>query len=747
MDKDDKVSDRLLIIANRLPVKVCESKGSINFKKSEGGLATGFDSLSTNFEKHWVGWPGTSTDDVDIQKSIADKLSEENIHPLFLTEEDIELFYEGFSNNTIWPLFHYFTRYVEYNHETWERYVAVNQKFHDAIMKIVRPDDVIWVQDYHLMLLPAMLRKSLPQAQIGFFLHIPFPSFELFRTLPWRKEILEGVLGADLVGFHTYEYMRHFINSAVSITHCESRLSEIHLPGRTVRVDAFPMGINYNKFHRAGSDPSVILQARQLAGNFDDNKIVLSVDRLDYSKGIIQRLYAWDLLLEKHPELIGKVTLIMLVVPSRDNVEHYKMLKEEIDEMVGKINGKYSTLHWSPLQYHYRSLPFEELAALYLLADVCLVTSLRDGMNLVAKEYVASREKNGVLILSEMAGSSEELKEAIQINPNNLTAIADAVITALNMSNDEQLLRLLKMQRHIKNHCVKHWAHNFLEKLHATHQLQLADSKKMVVKELEEELVEEYISADERLIFLDYDGTLVPYNDDPNQAFPDELLLELLKDLSVQDKTTVVLISGRAHDVLEDWFKNVNIRILAEHGAWMRTSKGWREMVKAPKEWMKTVSQIFEDYSRDTPGAIIETKDSGLAWHYRNCDPWVANIRVNQLIGSLVNFCTRNGLEIIDGNKVLEVKNIGINKGVAAGRWLDGRKWDFVLALGDDRTDEDVFKALPESAWSIKVGNLQTIAPYRLADYHQVRQLLHRLIREGEISKIRLNLGSQYQTS
>lgn len=747
MDTNEEAGGRLLIIANRLPVKVSENKGVIDFKKSEGGLATGFDSLSTNMEKHWVGWPGVDTEDVEVQQNITQKLERENIHPLFLTAEDVELFYEGFSNNTIWPLFHYFTRYVEYNHQTWERYVEVNKKFHDAVMKIAQPNDVIWVQDYHLMLLPAMLRKDLPDTQIGYFLHIPFPSFELFRTLPWRKEILEGMLGADLIGFHTYEYMRHFISSTVPITNYESRLGEIYLPGRTVQVDAFPMGINYDKFHKAGNDPSVVKQAKELAANFDDNKIVLSVDRLDYSKGILQRLCAWDLLLEKHPELIGKVTLMMLVVPSRDNVEHYRMLKEEIDELVGKINGKYSTLQWSPLQYYYRSLPFEELAALYRLADVCLVTSLRDGMNLVAKEYIASREKDGVLILSEMAGSSEELKEAIQINPNNLNEIGDAVVEALNMSADEQLLRLLKMQRHIKKHCVRYWAQNFLEKLDATHQKQLTESRKMVVKHLEEELVEDFVSAKERLIFLDYDGTLVPYADDPYQAFPDELLLELLKDLSVQDKTTVVLISGRPHDVLEEWFKHVNIQILAEHGTWMRTARGWRETGKAPKNWMKKVSAVFEDFTKNTPGSIIEEKDSGLAWHYRNCDPWIANIRVNQLIGSLVNFCTRNGLEIIDGNKVLEVKNIGINKGVAAKRWLEGRKWDFVMALGDDRTDEDVFQALPENAWSIKVGNLQTIASYRLSDYNQVRQLLHRLIREGEISKIRLNLGPELQPS
>lgn len=741
MDNHDETAGRLLIVANRLPVKVSVDKGNVNFLKSEGGLATGFDSLSTDLEKHWVGWPGVYASDVDIQHRIAQKLEAENIHPLFLPEEDVELYYEGFSNNTIWPLFHYFTKYVEYSQQTWEKYVEVNKKFHLAVKKVARPNDIIWVQDYHLMLLPNMLRNDLPDTEIGFFLHIPFPSYELFRTLPWRKEILEGILGADLVGFHTYEYMRHFISSTVPITNHESRLGEIYLPDRTVQVDAFPMGINYDKFHNTACEPEVVKRTKELATNFANTKVVLSVDRLDYSKGILQRLHAWELLLERNPELIGKITLLMLVVPSRDNVEHYAQLKEEIDELVGKINGRYSTLQWSPLHYYYRGLPFEELAALYKLADICLVTPLRDGMNLVAKEYIASREKDGVLILSEMAGSAIELSEAITVNPNSINEIADAVLQALQMKPDEQMLRILKMQRHIKKHCVRYWAHNFIEKLHETHHQRVVESRKMVINELQDELVKEYTSAGQRLIILDYDGTLVPFAAEPNQAFPDQLLLELLKGLSVQKNTTVVLISGRQHETLEEWFKDIDIQILAEHGMWMRTEKGWQASETITLEWMDDVEPVLEEFANTTPGAFIEKKDSGIAWHYRNCDPWIADIRVYQLINSLVNYCTRNRLEILDGNKVIEVKNFGMNKGVAAQHWLKDKKWDFVMALGDDRTDEDVFGVLPENAWGIKVGNLKTIAPYRLDGFHQVRQLLYRLLREGEEKKFRLNLN------
>ena len=729
MNEDRQEKQRLLIVANRLPIKVTEENGRIDFTKSEGGLATGFDSLTTDLEKHWVGWPGTDITDSDIQRNITHKLEQENIHPLFLTAEDIELFYEGFSNNTLWPLFHYFTKYVEYNQRTWDSYVEVNKKFHEAVLKIARPNDIIWVQDYHLMLLPGMLRKDLPVTEIGYFLHIPFPSYELFRTLPWRKEILEGLLGADQIGFHTFEYTRHFISSAGRITNYEFRLGEFFLPGRTVKVSAFPMGINYDKFHNSDNDPGVKEQLDRLKENFADSKIVLSVDRLDYSKGILQRLHAFNHFLEKHPNMRGKVIFLMLVVPSRDNVEHYALLKEEMDELIGKINGRFATLHFTPLHYYYRAFPFEELAALYKVANVCLVTSLRDGMNLVSKEYVASREKDGVLILSEMAGAAIELKEAIIINPNNIPEITNALMQGLNMPADEQLLRLLKMQRNLKKYCVQYWANDFINKMHKRHTSQAIERQRIVSGDLEDQLVRNFAEAKNRLILLDYDGTLVPFVDDPNQAFPDELLLELLKDLSVQENTRIVLISGRKHETLEEWFKDLDIDLVAEHGMWVRDTNGWTEAEKFPLHWMKEVKEIFQDFVDNTPGTFIEEKDSGLAWHYRMTDSWIAEFRANQLIKSIVNFCTRNGLEIIDGNKVIEVKNIGINKGNSALKWF-GEEVDFIMALGDDLTDEDLFRVLPPNSWGIKVGNLQTCAPYRLAHYNQVRQLLHKLIIE-----------------
>ncbi len=724
---------RLLIIANRLPVSVSINDGQVTFSKSTGGLATGFDSLDTDIEKHWVGWPGTDTDDPEMQQRITEILEEEDIHPLFLTEEDIALYYEGFSNNTLWPLFHYFTKYVEYNQQTWERYVEVNRKFHAAVLNVARPNDIIWVQDYHLMLLPGMLRKDLPDSQIGYFLHIPFPSYELFRTLPSRKEILEGLLGADQIGFHTHEYVRHFVSAASRITDYDQSLGSFFLPGRTVKIDAFPMGICYEKFHDSGVDPAVQQQLKRLQEGFAGIKVVLSVDRLDYSKGILQRLHACNHFLEKNPQMIGKVVFLMLVVPSRENVEHYALLKEEIDELMGQINGRYATMQWSPLHYYYRSLPFEELAALYKLADVCLVSPLRDGMNLVSKEYVASREKDGVLILSEMAGASRELKESICINPNNIVDISNAIMEALLMKPDEQLLRLLKMQRKVKEFSVQFWANDFIKKIQKHKDEQLREKERMVVGELREKLLHDFASANNKLILLDYDGTLVPFANDPNQAFPDELLIELLRELSLLRNTRVVLISGRSHDTLADWFKDVEIDLVAEHGMWMRTAGKWKQAEKPILTWKPEVKAILQNFVANTRGTFIEEKDSGLAWHFRNSDPWIAEVRAYQLIKTLMNFCTRKGLEIIDGNKVIEVKNNNINKGSAAQHFL-GEETDFILAIGDDQTDEDLFRVLPEEAWGIKVGNLLSMAPYRLSDYNEVRQLLHKMIMAGNVS-------------
>ena len=418
---------KLYIISNRLPVKAVHRDGAYLFTRSEGGLATGLHALHTRYEKHWIGWPGVDVETDEDRRSIREELAKMNFHPIFLTPEQIANYYEGYSNSTIWPLCHYFFAFTRYRKDFWEAYRKVNALFCEESLRRIEPDDIVWVQDYQLMLLPGLLREHRPALRIGYFHHIPFPSYELFRILPERAEILRGVLGADLVAFHTHDYMRHFIGTAERVLHIDFRLDETQIGNRCVRVDALPMGIDYAAFHgissNAGAQPLIAKTREQ----FGDRKPILSVDRLDYSKGILHRLRGFGSFLERYPEYRGQATLAMVIVPSRDRVNSYADLKTEIDKEIGAINGRYSTMEWTPVRYFYHGFSFEELAAMYYVADVALVTPLRDGMNLVAKEYVAVKNDNpGVLILSEMAGAAVELADALPINPNDTEQIAAA---------------------------------------------------------------------------------------------------------------------------------------------------------------------------------------------------------------------------------------------------------------------------------------------------------------------------------
>jgi len=419
--------DRLLVVANRLPVNAVRRAGELHFRPSPGGLAVGLSSLPVSIERLWLGWPGVTTEKLkgEERQQIAARLDVQDYHPVFLSRRQMEGYYQGFCNKTIWPLFHYFPRRTTYEVRFWKTYRQVNHAFCDEVMRIARPGDRIWVHDYQLMLLPQLLRKKLPNSEIGFFLHIPWPSFELFRLLPWREEILKGLLGADLIGFHTYDYVRHFLSSVCRITGLEHMLGKVSVANRVVQVDAFPMGIDYKKYSQAIEDPGVQKEADKTRKKIGDRKTILSIDRLDYSKGIIERLEAFDLFLSENPQYRGRVTLIMVAVPTRTGVEDYRELRSRLEQLVGRINGEYGTMGYIPVWYLYRSLPFAELTALYNVSDVALITPLRDGMNLIAKEFVATKaDKPGVLIISEMTGAASELGEALVVNSCDKAAAA-----------------------------------------------------------------------------------------------------------------------------------------------------------------------------------------------------------------------------------------------------------------------------------------------------------------------------------
>lgn len=723
---------RLLIVSNRLPVTIERRRKGLSYRPSVGGLATGLGTFHQLHNSAWVGWPGLVVEGEKEKGEIEERLqSQFRSYPIFLSRHNIEGYYHGFTNKTIWPLFHYFPQFAKYELSEWKAYMEANRLFCNKVTEIAQPDDIIWIHDYHLMLLPRLLRKSLPKATIGFFLHIPFPSLEVFRLLPWRKEILEGLLGADLIGFHTFDYARHFLSSLLRLHGLAHEMGQVTVENRLVQVDVFPMGIDVKRFQAEATSSltkKAVLRFKRKTGN---RKIILSVDRLDYTKGIPQRLEAFELFLERHPEWDQKVTLILVVVPSRTKVEPYRQLKRQVDELVGRINGRHSTAGWVPIWYLYRFLSFHTLVTYYRIADVGLVTPLRDGMNLIAKEFVATRkEGEGVLILSEMAGASTELGEALIINPNNREETAEAIEEALTMSEDEQISRNQTMQRRLSRYSLFRWVEDFISGLLEIKNRQKELETRKLSPQVRNRLIRLYQESSHRLFLLDYDGTLVPLVEQPRKAKPDSELLALLKGLATSPQNTVVLISGRDRETLQNWFKEPNIALVAEHGVWMRreNTHQWRIMDRLSQEWRDWIKPVLERSADRLPGSFVEEKEYSLVCHYRRADPELAALRAKELIGTLTAITVNTDLQVLQGSKVIEVKCASVNKGRAVMSWISGGDFDFILGMGDDWTDEDLFKALPEGSHSVKVGLGTSNARYYLDSPNDVRQLLKDLI-------------------
>lgn len=721
---------RLFIVSNRLPVTVVKRRGRLQYQSSVGGLVSGLDSFHQRYNSLWVGWPGAAAQKIQRDKKrIRRRLATQNCYPVFLTQREVDNYYYGYCNKTIWPLFHYFTQRAVHDRKYWESYKHVNELFRNELCKSVKTGDVVWIHDYQLMLLPRMLRDEVPAATIGFFLHIPFPSSEVFRLLPKRSEIIEGILGADLIGFHTHDYVHHFTETVRRLLGYEYSLGQISAGARTVRVDAFPLGINYERYSASG--PAIEKELRRLQDKLAGRKAILSIDRLDYTKGIPERLEAFDLFLEKFPQYKNKVILILVVVPSRTNVREYMLLKQRVDELISSINGKYGDIGWVPIWYLYRFLNLQKLVPLYKLAHVALTTPLRDGMNLIAKEFVASKEdRQGVLILSEMAGASQEMGEAILVNPNNKEEIADAIEQALTMPVQEQVRRNEIMQRRLLRYDVERWAHDFMDRLYDVKQLQKRVRVRTLSPQVRKQIRRKYHKAKHRLLLLDYDGTLVSFTENPLDARPNQDILRLLNRLCQDPKNDVVIVSGRTRGTLEQWFGSLNISLIAEHGVWTKNKKGkWKMLEALHDDWKQQIKPILEVYADRTPGSFIEEKEFSLVWHYRKTEPKLASRRASELKSALRNLISNLNLGLLEGSKVIEIKNIGINKGRAAQKWLIKKGIDFVLAVGDDWTDEDIFAVLPPSAFSVKVGYGMTKALFSLENPAAVRVLLKTLVR------------------
>lgn len=723
--------NKLVIVSTRLPVSVSKEDGKLVYKPSPGGLATGVSTVSKTRDSIWIGWPGISSDVLTKKdkQDITKELKKHGCHPVFLNDSQIENYYFGYSNTTLWPLFHYFTNMARYDNGFWQSYEQANAMFCTETKKFIGSNVHVWVHDYQLMLLPQMLRKKAPETLIGFFLHTPFPSFEIFRQLPQRREILEGLLGADLIGFHTYDYVRHFLSSVSHTLGLENHLGSIRHNNRVVKADAFPIGIDYKKFAKNPKKRGV----KKLVQSFDifknQSKVILAVDRADYSKGIPARLDAYELFLRQNPDYHSQVVMILLAVPSRENVQEYQKLRETIEQKVSRINGNFSTVDWSPISYRYQSLPFNELTALYSMADVMLVTPLRDGMNLVAKEYVASHHKSdGVLVLSEMAGVASELPEAIQVNPNDIQLVADALVAALKMPVKEQKERMKAMQQRISTYTISTWAEDYISELEHSHKRQLNHSGRLQSTD-RARLAKDYKAAERRLILLDYDGTLKSFVASPSRslAHPSSRVRRAIRKMTDNKKNRVIIVSGRPKNILESFFETKGLGLIAEHGGWVFDAGSWVKYSLTPKKWKKPIKSILEKYSSRTPGSIVEEKDFALVWHYRNVSPDLAFVRKEELKMDLQSQLSDSDIGVFEGNKIVEIKPNNMHKGAIVTELLSQNKWDFIMAIGDDYTDEDMFRALPERSYTIRVGGGDTVARYQLKNVDEVINLLSNL--------------------
>ncbi|GAM25042.1 hypothetical protein SAMD00019534_082170 [Acytostelium subglobosum LB1] len=606
---------------------------------SSGGLVAALSGLESN-SFIWVGWIGTDIDECDKQAVTDMLLEQHNCIPIFLDPKLSDDYYNGFSNAVLWPLFHYLPLDLEYDDNLWLAYQAANQEFANVLLPIVKPNDLIWVHDYHLMLLPELIKREQPEARVGFFLHIPFPTSEIFRVLPCNKDILKGVLHADLIGFHTYDYGRYFLKSCTRLVGVETAPNGVYFKERFVPVGVFPVGIDPDKFIISLQCEKVNERIEELKKNFKGKKIIIGIDRLDYIKGLPNKLQAMECLFQKYPQWKDKLVLIQVAVPSRQDVEEYQKLKQNVEELVGRINGLYGSLGHQPIHYLFKSVDMKELTALYNIADAALITSIRDGMNLVAHEYVTCQTGDkGVLILSEFTGAAQSLPGAMIINPWNSEDVADAIHNSLMMSPDEKEVKHSMLFNFILGHTASHWGNGFVRELIRAggHADKLSATPRLNI----ESVIESYRSSTNRLLVLAYDGALVPLSTFPANAAPSKDLLQVLGELSKDPANHVLLLSSRDKKTLGQWFDGLpNVGLSAEYGSFIRSAGATEWEQTGPSldaSWKDKVRRIINYYVLRTPGSYIEENETLLTWHYGNADPVYGQIQARELHLNLDN--------------------------------------------------------------------------------------------------------------
>jgi trehalose 6-phosphate synthase/phosphatase len=720
----------LINVSNRLPVTVQEDQ----ITKSSGGLVAALDGLpEEQFKTKWIGWPGAAFPDKNRQREIEQKLSEEyGCVPVFLNEEEAIGFYEGFSNSSIWPLLHYLPNFLRYEPAWWDHYQNVNRTFAEKVLEVAQEGDLVWVHDYQLMLVPAILRAVAPDLKIGFFLHTPFPAYEIFRCHPRRSELMAGMLGANRIGFHAFGYLRHFSSTVQRLLGIETGLTHIANEQHMAALGVYPIGINARKFQDTLDSKEFHERQEEFRLGHQGKRLVISVERMDYTKGILRRLEAIDNFLANSPE-DNDVRFLFVSVPSREGIEEYQQLVQEVESRVGQLNGKYATLVDSPIHFVHASVPFVDLCALYALADAALITPLVDGMNLVAKEFIAcQQEKGGSLILSEFAGAAEELFNAFLVNPYDSAAVAGTLKQALALPEGERRERIRPMREHVLRYDAKHWARSFIDDLMSS-ATKDARTAKGDIKEVRE-LVGRALAGGKRIaLFLDYDGTLREIERQPNAAKPTPELEELLHRLSQHPNLDVTILSGRSQENLEAFLGAYPVRLIAEHGAAWRppVHKEWDRLDKNLNyAWKEELLPILRIYEQATPGSFIEEKHSSIVWHYRKADEEFGSWKANQLTEDLSALTANHPIKVRHGKKMVEVTAAENNKGAAVTRVLEqNNNYGAILCAGDDLTDESMFELNIPRLLTIKVGRGASQARFRVTDPAAFRKLLDDLFK------------------
>lgn len=734
-----------IFVSNRLPFNVDAKTGQI--QRGSGGLVSALLGVDLQEPFWWLGFE-TKKENLETLERKASEITENlRLKPVFLESATYDSYYDGFCNDVLWPLFHYESQYTFFQQGNWDAYVQANQKMADAILQVADADDCVWIHDFHFMLLPEMLRAGNPSLKIGFFLHTPFPSFEIFRQLPVRDALLKAMIQCDLIGFHEHSYLRHFSITLKSQLGIDSTFFKARIGAHTLQMGVYPISIDTAGMKEKAASDEVTKQTREYHESIRSKFMILGVDRLDYTKGLELKLEGIRRALEKYPELRGQLNFLQVAIPTRTKVPSYIRLKEQVDQLVGQINGEYGQPGYTPVNYIFGSVNETQLLGLYRRADALLVSSKRDGMNLVAIEYAISQQADepGVVIVSEFAGVASMLGQALIINPWDEESMADAIYRAFKMPIDERLERQNDLQELLFRYSASQWANSFLTDLAKT--ADSADRREVAAlpsrrEEWPRDLVQRVLNAPKICLVLDYDGTVVQIEQRPELAVLSSLQREFLKEL--QKRTEVVILSGRRKEFLDHQFEDCSFTLGAEHGAFIKDQTGnWRSRISSDiQSWYAEAKNVMLAYAERVPLSFVEQKEAALVWHYRQSPQTFAAFHAHRLDEQLQVGLANQPVSVTLGNRVVEAKAIECNKGSFMRDLMkQSPAGTLFICLGDDLTDEDMFKVVGRRGLSIKVGEGKTGAQYRLAKQGDVSLFLGELLLTLEQKKSKTESG------